>query len=176
MLQESGISRTEQEQNHQTIVDIMTFLEKNTERVAEDEVLHKFDHARPQDAQPSGLSPIGLTAPGGATPGGYTSVGSVMSPPASPRFPQTEGSFENPRAPPPIPRSILSSGSLSPNRSGNGATSWARPTERGLASSYLRSSRCSHVRIPTKSSQWPAQQVRLEDKRSRFAARSSWHD
>lgn len=119
MLQESGISRTEQEQNHQTIVDIMTFLEKNTERVAEDEVLHKFDHARPQDAQPSGLSPIGLTAPGGATPGGYTSVGSVMSPPASPRFPQTEGSFENPRAPPPIPRSILSSGSLSPNPSGN---------------------------------------------------------
>ncbi|KAI9870506.1 MAG: signal transducing kinase of the PAK, partial [Pleopsidium flavum] len=120
MLQENGISRMEQEQNHQTIVDIMTFLEKNTERVAEDEVLHKFDHARPQESQPSGLSPVGLTAPGGASPGGYTSVASVMSPPASPRFPQTEGSFENPRAPPPIPRSMRTSGSLSPNPSGSG--------------------------------------------------------
>lgn len=118
MLQESGISRIEQEQNHQTIVEIMTFLEKNT---AEDEVLHKFDHARPQDTQPPRLSPVGLSAPGGASPGGYASVGSVMSPPASPRFPQNhEGSFENPRAPPPIPRSMLT-GAVSPNPSGTGS-------------------------------------------------------
>lgn len=111
MLQENGISPSEQQQNHQTIVDIMTFLEKNTEGTAEEEVLHKFDHARPKDAQPTGLSPLGLTVPGAATPGGYTSV---LSPPASPRFPQNhEGSFENPRAPPPIPRHLLSGGGAS---------------------------------------------------------------
>ncbi len=108
MLQENGISPSEQQQNHQTIVDIMTFLEKNNEGTAEEEVLHKFDHARPKDAQPTGLSPVGLTVPGGATPGGYASV---LSPPASPRFPQNhEGSFENPRAPPPIPRNLQTGG------------------------------------------------------------------
>ena len=116
MLQENGISPSEQQQNHQTIVDIMTFLEKNTEGTAEEEVLHKFDHARPKDAQPTGLSPLGVTVPGGAPSGGYTSV---LSPPASPRFPQNhEGSFENPRAPPPIPRHLHTGGgaNLMPGR------------------------------------------------------------
>lgn len=108
MLQENGISPSEQQQNHQTIVNIMTLLEEKTDSTAEEEVLHKFDHARPKDAQPTGLSPIGLTVPGGATPAGYTSV---LSPPASPRFPQNhEGSFENPRAPPPIPRNQTTGG------------------------------------------------------------------
>ena len=94
----------------------MTFLEKNTEGKAEEEVLHKFDHARPKEVPPTGPSPLGLTVPGGATPGGYSSV---LSPPPSPRFPQNhEGSFENPRAPPPIPRNLHTGGgaNLMPGR------------------------------------------------------------
>ena len=119
MLQENGISVPEQQRNHQAIVDIMTFLEKNAEGKAEEEVLHKFDHARPKDTPPGALSPVGLNVPGGVSPGGYSSL---LSPPASPRFPQNhEGSFENPRAPPPIPRSLQTVGSLSPNPSGSNA-------------------------------------------------------
>ncbi|OOQ84302.1 Serine/threonine-protein kinase ste20 [Penicillium brasilianum] len=84
LLQENGISKKEQEEHPQTMVDIMRFYEKNT-RGDDDEVWHKFDNA---SYKPSTTTPATGT-----------------SPPGSPRFPQNhEGSFENPRSPPPIPR------------------------------------------------------------------------
>ncbi|KAL1970014.1 hypothetical protein VTN77DRAFT_6419 [Rasamsonia byssochlamydoides] len=97
ILQASGISKKEQEQHPQTIVDIMRFYEKNAAGQNEDEVWHKFEHAYKPDfpsptQQPDGFSPT------------HSPVAAITSP-TSPRFPQNhEGSFENPRAPPPIPR------------------------------------------------------------------------
>jgi p21-activated kinase 1 len=97
MLQASGISKQEQEQHPQTMVDIMRFYEKNATGTSDEEVWHKFEHAYSRQAdfpspQPNGLSPTLTPMPG-------------MTSPTSPRFPQNhEGSFENPRAPPPIPR------------------------------------------------------------------------
>lgn len=95
LLQENGITQKEQEEHPQTMVDIMRFYEKNAQ--GDDEVWHKFDHAYPQ--QPTAASPI-------SQPAGSTSYGNQStSPPTSPRFPQNhEGSFENPRVPPPVPR------------------------------------------------------------------------
>lgn len=109
LLQESGISKKEQEEHPQTMVDIMRFYEKNAR--GDDEVWHKFDHAYPQPqlittsaSQPSSA---------GSTPHG--SVAQRNSPPTSPRFPQNhEGSFENPRAPPPIPRGASGGPTMSP--------------------------------------------------------------
>ncbi|KAI9376570.1 kinase-like domain-containing protein [Aspergillus egyptiacus] len=111
LLQESGISKKEQEEHPQTMVDIMRFYEKNAR--GDDEVWHKFDHAYPQ--QQSAASPISQAA------GSTTHGAQRTSPPTSPRFPQNhEGSFENPRAPPPIPRGAPAAaqaiGGLVPNR------------------------------------------------------------
>ncbi|KAJ6028619.1 hypothetical protein N7540_004195 [Penicillium herquei] len=81
----------EQEEHPQTMMDIMRFYEKNT-RGDDDEVWHKFDNA-------------------------YTSKNNepASSPPGSPRFPQNhEGSFENPRSPPPVPRGPPSAPSPAP--------------------------------------------------------------
>ncbi|KAE8354482.1 Serine/threonine-protein kinase ste20 [Aspergillus coremiiformis] len=119
LLQESGISKKEQEEHPQTMVDIMRFYEKNAK--GDDEVWHKFDHAYPQH-QPV-TTPSAQPISGGSTP--YGTVGQRASSPTSPRFPQNhEGSFENPRAPPPIPRGVPAStqgmplpvGGLVPNR------------------------------------------------------------
>ncbi|KKK21615.1 serine/threonine kinase Ste20 [Aspergillus rambellii] len=85
----------------------------------DDEVWHKFDHAYPQHQTMT--SPISQT--GGPSP--YGIPPQRTSPPTSPRFPQNhEGSFENPRAPPPIPRGAPAAtqpmspplGSMVPNR------------------------------------------------------------
>ncbi|PLB41352.1 mitogen-activated protein kinase kinase kinase kinase STE20 [Aspergillus candidus] len=101
LLQESGISKKEQEEHPQTMVDIMRFYEKNAR--GDDEVWHKFDHAYPQHqvvTSPAQSDTVGAAAYAAATAGQQRT-----SPPTSPRFPQNhEGSFENPRAPPPIPR------------------------------------------------------------------------
>ncbi|KAJ5634551.1 hypothetical protein N7528_002393 [Penicillium herquei] len=91
LLQENGISKKEQEEHPQTMMDIMRFYEKNT-RGDDDEVWHKFDNA-------------------------YASKNNepASSPPGSPRFPQNhEGSFENPRSPPPVPRGPPSAPSPAP--------------------------------------------------------------
>lgn len=94
MLQASGISKKEQEQHPQTMVDIMRFYEKNAAGANDDEVWHKFDHAHPRAGE----------APDGSSPA-QSPVAGIASATTSPRFPQNhEGSFENPRAPPPIPR------------------------------------------------------------------------
>lgn len=98
MLQESGITKKEQEQHPQTMVDIMRFYEKTTGRDNED-VWHKFEHTHPQDFGEGHKASPGLNS--------FTPLPTLASPPTSPRFPQNhEGSFENPRAPPPIPRSV----------------------------------------------------------------------
>ncbi|CAG8931121.1 unnamed protein product [Penicillium salamii] len=96
LLQENGISKKEQEEHPQTMVDIMRFYEKNTRGDSDDEVWHKFDNA--QATSPSGR----------------------QSPPGSPRFPQNhESSFENPRSPPPIPRGPpAGTPSMSPSSAG----------------------------------------------------------
>ncbi len=108
MLQESGISKDEQKQNPQAIVDIMTFVEENAEGKGEDEVWRKFDHARASESVPSSLSLL--------MPTSNQHLSTINSPPASPRFPQNaEGSFENPRAPPPIPRSVPTTNNAGPN-------------------------------------------------------------
>ncbi|KAA8644289.1 hypothetical protein EYZ11_002840 [Aspergillus tanneri] len=119
LLQESGISKKEQEEHPQTMVDIMRFYEKNAR--GDDEVWHKFDHAYPQPQ--SVTSPASQPSLVGSTPQG--SSAQRTSSPTSPRFPQNhEGSFENPRAPPPIPRAAPaavqavspSMGTIIPNR------------------------------------------------------------
>lgn len=111
MLQESGISKKEQEQHPQTMVDIMKFYEKNAGGKDEDEVWHKFDHAQPHERPPA--SAISSPQPNATT--ALSPMPGLASPPTSPRFPQNnEGSFENPRAPPPIPRSAQP-GPMSPN-------------------------------------------------------------
>lgn len=103
MLNASGITKKEQEQHPQTIVDIVGFYKENAERSGE-EVWEKFDHAKAPDLR------IGTSAPPPASPGmlntpmSYGSITPMMSPPASPRFPSNhETSFENPRSPPPVP-------------------------------------------------------------------------
>ena len=109
LLQENGISKKEQEEHPQTMVDIMRFYEKNAR--GDDEVWHKFDHAYAHH-QPA-ASPLVQT--GTPSPYGAGAVPQRTSPPTSPRFPQNhEGSFENPRAPPPVPRGM--GGTLVPNR------------------------------------------------------------
>lgn len=111
MLRDNGISKSDQEQNPQTIVDIMAFYKDTAEGKAEDDVWHKFDHARPHESPPSGLS---LLMPTNSAPSSYSTLSTIASPPASPRFPQNnEGSFEHPRAAPPIPRSAPANPSTS---------------------------------------------------------------
>lgn len=108
MLQESGISKQEQEEHPQTMVDIMKFYEKNTAGKDDEGVWHKFDHAKPSDLDNGSKSPPGT----GLSPGSYSPLSALASTPNSPRFPQNhEGSFENPRTPPPVPRA--STGPLS---------------------------------------------------------------
>ncbi|EED23353.1 sexual development serine/threonine kinase PakA [Talaromyces stipitatus ATCC 10500] len=89
MLQANGISKKEQEQHPQTMVDIMRFYERTAAGAGDEEVWHKFDHAIPRHGDyPDGMSPSAT----------------------SPRFPQNhEGSFENPRAAPAPPKPSQSS-------------------------------------------------------------------
>lgn len=100
MIEDSGITKKEQEQNPQAIIDVVGFYKENAER-GSDEVWDKFENAKVPDLRigtstPAPLSPSLLNTP---------NYGSMTSPPASPRFPANhETSFENPRSPPPVPR------------------------------------------------------------------------
>lgn len=108
LLQENNISERDQQQNPQAIVDIMAFYNDTNAGQAEDEVWHKFDHARADDPAASGLSLL--------MPSSHPHLSTITSPPTSPRFPSNhETSFENPRAPPPVPRSGPTSSPYSPH-------------------------------------------------------------
>lgn len=107
MLEDSGITQREREQNPQAIVDVVNFFQETTEGKTEDDVWRKLAGAKGQDGQGSqGLKSPGLSiSTSGAASGIYTPLSAIASPPTSPRFPQNhEHSFENPRAPPPIPK------------------------------------------------------------------------
>lgn len=113
MLEESGITKKEREQNPQAVVDVVQFLQATTERNAEEEVYHKFDATRIQESPHNSPSILSIsTAPNS---GAYKTLSNIASPPASPRFPQVAGSFENPRPPPPVPRSVPAPTSYYPN-------------------------------------------------------------
>ncbi|KMU74242.1 signal transducing kinase of the PAK [Coccidioides immitis] len=122
MLQESGISKKEQEEHPQTMVNIMKFYEKNASGKDDEGVWHKFDHAKAVDHHEHSIS--SKASPAGLAPGPFSPLTALTSPPASPRFPQNhEGSFENPRAPPPIPKAVPATSPLSPGPSPSG-TNW----------------------------------------------------
>lgn len=103
-LKANGITESEQKKNPQAIVDVVTFFNENNDTDNDEWTFHKFDNARPNESpqmtpQPGGVSPGGQYTPGPSSSGG------VMSPPQSPRFPKNaQESFENPRAPPPLPQ------------------------------------------------------------------------
>jgi p21-activated kinase 1 len=88
------------------MVEILTFYKETTEKQPEDQVLEKFHDARaPELRQYASNSAATPTLSPGMYPPSYTSMSPMISPPASPRFPTVnhEGSFENPRQPPPVP-------------------------------------------------------------------------
>lgn len=87
LLQDSGITQSEQAEHPQAVMDIVAFYSDATKTNNDDRVWHKFDQAQAH------------------------SQGSVISPPSSPRFPPNhEQSFENPRAAPEPPQQAVSNG------------------------------------------------------------------
>lgn len=88
MLQQNGITEQEQKQHPQAAMDVVNFYKNNAEKTGDDEVWEKMGAAHPHH-QSAGYG-YGTAQP--------------ISPPQSPRFPRNEhDSFENPRAPPPVP-------------------------------------------------------------------------
>ncbi|MCJ1294451.1 signal transducing kinase of the PAK [Xylographa carneopallida] len=106
LLEDSGITKKDREQNPQAVMHAMTFWGEKAEGKGEDEVWHKFDGTRNQDSPPSALSPsLSIMTSSASNSTGFGHLSTIASPPASPRFPPNhEGSFENPRSPPPVPR------------------------------------------------------------------------
>lgn len=115
LLNDSGITKKEQEQNPQAAYDIVNFYKDNAGKAEDDTVWEKFDHARAQDPRTPGTMSPPITSPNYVT-----AMSPMMSPPASPRFPPTETSFENPRSPPPVPRSnpMMATGPFVPKDTG----------------------------------------------------------
>ncbi|KAH9907328.1 hypothetical protein F4778DRAFT_721404 [Xylariomycetidae sp. FL2044] len=123
LINESGIPENARRENPQMIADIVTFYKETTEKPPEDQILEKFHDARVQEYRtPSGGA---ATSPGMYAPN-FAGTSPMISPPTSPRFPivNNEGTFENPRAPPPVPSKSFLGGmhsskdhpSLQPNR------------------------------------------------------------
>jgi len=112
-LQESGVSKEEQEKNPQAVIDIVRFYSDVTNHKTEDEVWSKFDkakHVTPPQSQVVKDAPYSSNA---AT--ALPSPSALSSPPTSPRFPSNhQNSFENPRAPP-LPPTIKGRLPISPN-------------------------------------------------------------
>lgn len=132
MINDSGITKREQEQHPQTIVDIVTFYKDNTEKTADDGVWDKFDHSGAHGGviTPGAMSPSMSNIPAYAS---LTTMSPMVSPPTSPRFPlNNESNFENPRAPPPVPRSLQ--GMVIQQKDANGLVSTrAAPKPPGLS-------------------------------------------
>jgi p21-activated kinase 1 len=104
MLQQNGITEQEQKQHPQAVMDVVGFYKDNAEKSGDDAIWDKMGpvHSQSYNYQAN------------AAPN-YT-IQPLLSPPESPRFPRNDqDSFENPRAPPPIPRSVTSPGNPSPN-------------------------------------------------------------
>ena len=87
------------------MVDILQFYKETTERPKEDFVLEKFHNAATSDGRQYDPSQQQAMSPHNPYQQNYPGMSPMISPPASPRFPTVnhEGSFENPRAPPPVP-------------------------------------------------------------------------
>lgn len=106
MLQQNGISEQEQQQHPQAVMDVVTFYKDNAEKNEDDAIWDKMG------TQAYGSSYQQQSA---LTPAAYGTSQPLLSPPQSPRFPRNDlDSFENPRAPPPIPRSHTSPGISTP--------------------------------------------------------------
>jgi p21-activated kinase 1 len=136
MLQQSGITEEEQKQNPDAIKKIVGFYKDSTERKSDDGgVWHKFDNVKAYDGQSSASS--GYSSQQSMLSPHVSGMMTPLSPPQSPRFPSnTMDSFENPRAPPPIPRSTpgMPSGPLSPLPNGNSTLMPHRPAPRAPGS------------------------------------------
>ncbi|KAI1843737.1 hypothetical protein JX265_001033 [Neoarthrinium moseri] len=89
LINESGIPENARRENPQMIADIVTFYKETTEKPHEDQVLEKFHDARAPELR---------TPSGGMSPGVYA--------------PNYAGTFENPRAPPPVPGFMKGQGSM----------------------------------------------------------------
>ena len=102
MLSDNGVSKAEQEKDPEMMVNIM----ETYQGTSENDIWKKFDHAQLSGSPASSAGSYQPTTPGvGAVSAPFSPVGGMISPPASPRFPQNhEGSFENPRAVPPLPK------------------------------------------------------------------------
>ncbi|KAL5118625.1 signal transducing kinase of the PAK [Pleosporales sp. CAS-2024a] len=131
MLTSNGITEQEQKQHPQAAVDVVNFYKDNAEKDEDDSVWDKMGAVHPQ-GYPS-YPPQQPQQTPNLTPA-YGSPQPLLSPPQSPRFPRNgEDSFENPRAPPPIPRSLTSPMPVSPQL--NGALMPVRPAPRPPAPS-----------------------------------------
>ncbi|KAJ9151193.1 Non-specific serine/threonine protein kinase [Pleurostoma richardsiae] len=104
LINESGIPEKDRQANPQILVDVLTFYKETTEKLPEDQVLEKFHDARAPEMRQIATTPSSANMPSPFSPS-YQAMSPMISPPASPRFPQVnhEGSFENPRSPPPVP-------------------------------------------------------------------------
>lgn len=91
-------------------MDVVAFYKEATDGRAEENIFHKFDHAKAPEMseynRKSQPNSTGFTTPALLSPSISSSVTPGMSPPASPRlFPSNhESSFENPRRAPPVPK------------------------------------------------------------------------
>jgi p21-activated kinase 1 len=110
LINESGITEKDTREHPQILVDVLTFYKETQEKPQEDQQLEKFHDARAADYRglATPLSATTLPSPS-LLQSGYGAMSPLISPPASPRFPNVghEGSFENPRAPPPVPKGHL---------------------------------------------------------------------
>ncbi|CAK7239822.1 MAG: signal transducing kinase of the PAK [Sporothrix thermara] len=119
LINESGITEKERTQNPEALVQVITFYKETTEKAQEDQVLEKFHDARPGMPSQSSSSSITLSTQSPSVAAGYAPMSPLISPPASPRFPLVnyEGSFVNPRSPPPVPKgSVMKDINLMPSR------------------------------------------------------------
>lgn len=113
LIHESGITEKERTQNPEALMQVITFYKETTEKPQEDQILEKFHDARPgmpSASLPSTSSSLPSATPSSQQSPGYAAMPSLISPPASPRFPlvNPQGSFENPRSPPPVPKAGVS--------------------------------------------------------------------
>lgn len=140
LLQESGITKKEQEQNPQAVMDIVAFYSDVSGGKGEDGVWKKIPQQQQlqQEMQLASFPPPApIQTPLVSPP--------MMSPPISPRFPPNhEFSFENPRAPPPVPSKSRGPGPLSPGLPQSNPIVPNRPAPRAPASPPREVGHTSH--------------------------------